>query len=52
MTAHPSTLKNISSLTNKLALKKQIAIIGSTGSIGRQALEVIFEHPDKFKAEV
>ena len=52
MTAHPSTLKNISSLTNKLALKKQIAIIGSTGSIGRQALEVISEHPDKFKAEV
>ncbi len=52
MTAHPSTRKNISSLTNELALKKQIAIIGSTGSIGRQALEVIYEHPDKFKAEV
>ena len=33
-------------------MKKQIAIIGSTGSIGKQALEVIREHPDNFKAEV
>ncbi len=28
---------------------KKIAIIGSTGSIGRQALEVISVHPDKLK---
>lgn len=29
--------------------KKQIAILGSTGSIGTQALEVIAAHPDKFE---
>lgn len=32
--------------------KKKIAILGSTGSIGRQALEVIAEHPEKFEVEV
>ncbi len=32
--------------------KKQIAILGSTGSIGAQALEVINEHSDLFEAEV
>ncbi|MDH5400638.1 MAG: 1-deoxy-D-xylulose-5-phosphate reductoisomerase [Cyclobacteriaceae bacterium] len=31
---------------------KHIAILGSTGSIGTQALEVIATHPDKFRAEV
>jgi 1-deoxy-D-xylulose-5-phosphate reductoisomerase len=31
---------------------KHIAILGSTGSIGTQALEVIKAHPDKFKVEV
>ena len=31
---------------------KKIAIFGSTGSIGSQALEVIKAHPDKFSAEV
>ncbi len=30
-------------------MKKQIAILGSTGSIGTQALEVIREHPDRFE---
>ncbi len=30
--------------------KKNIAILGSTGSIGRQALDVIKQHPDKFRA--
>ena len=29
--------------------KKQIAILGSTGSIGTQALDVIAQHPDKFE---
>ncbi len=33
-------------------LKKHIAILGSTGSIGRQALEVIASHPDFFEVEV
>jgi len=31
---------------------KKICILGSTGSIGTQALEVIEEHPDKFQVEV
>ena len=30
-------------------MKKQIAILGSTGSIGKQTLEVIAEHPDFFE---
>ncbi len=33
-------------------MKKRIAILGSTGSIGTQTLEVIKLHNDKFKAEV
>ncbi len=32
--------------------KKRIAIFGSTGSIGKQALEVIGSHPDLFSVEV
>jgi 1-deoxy-D-xylulose-5-phosphate reductoisomerase len=32
--------------------KKRIAILGSTGSIGTQALDVIRMHSDKFEAEV
>ena len=32
--------------------KKRIAILGSTGSIGTQTLEVIEEHSDKFEVEV
>jgi 1-deoxy-D-xylulose-5-phosphate reductoisomerase len=31
---------------------KRIAILGSTGSIGTQALEIIKEFPDKFQAEI
>ncbi len=31
---------------------KKIALLGSTGSIGTQALEVISAHPDKFQVEV
>ena len=30
-------------------MKRKIAILGSTGSIGRSALEVIAAHPDKFE---
>lgn len=30
-------------------MKKQLAILGSTGSIGTQALEVVAEHPDLFE---
>lgn len=32
--------------------KRHIAILGSTGSIGTQALEVIKAHPDRFAVEV
>jgi len=32
--------------------KKQLAILGSTGSIGTQALEVVAAHPDLFEIEV
>lgn len=32
--------------------KKRIAILGSTGSIGTQTLDVVRAHPDKFIAEV
>ena len=31
---------------------KRLAILGSTGSIGTQALEVVLEHPDLFEVEV
>lgn len=33
-------------------MKKRIAILGSTGSIGTQSLEVLKAHPDKFELEV
>lgn len=33
-------------------IKKNIAILGSTGSIGTQTLSVISEHPDLFQVEV
>lgn len=33
-------------------MKKQIAILGSTGSIGTQALQVIEEHPDQYEAYI
>ncbi|RDC61431.1 1-deoxy-D-xylulose-5-phosphate reductoisomerase [Adhaeribacter pallidiroseus] len=33
-------------------MKKRIAVLGSTGSIGTQALEVIQAHPEAFEVEV
>lgn len=33
-------------------MKRRIAILGSTGSIGTQALEVVKQHPDKLDVEV
>lgn len=33
-------------------MKKHVAILGSTGSIGTQALEVIESHPEQFAVEV
>ena len=37
---------------NAASPTKRIAIFGSTGSIGTQALEVIAANPDKFSADV
>lgn len=34
----------------EIIMKKQICILGSTGSIGTQALQVIEEHSDRFEA--
>lgn len=39
-------------MTSKDFQKKNIAILGSTGSIGTQALEVIEQHPENFQVEV
>lgn len=33
-------------------MKKNLAILGSTGSIGNQALDVVRKHPDLFRVEV
>lgn len=33
-------------------MKKRVAILGSTGSIGTQALEVISDHPEQFEVTV
>ena len=33
-------------------MKKRLAILGSTGSIGQQTLEVVDNNPDKFEVEV
>lgn len=35
-----------------MTVKKSIAILGSTGSIGKQTLEVIQRNPDQFEVEV
>ena len=37
---------------NKKGEKKRVAILGSTGSIGTQAIDVIRQHPDKFEVEL
>jgi len=37
---------------NKNEMKKRIAILGSTGSIGTQSLEVIDQNPELFEVEV
>ena len=35
-----------------IVTKKNIAILGSTGSIGKQAIEIITQYPENFTAEV
>lgn len=39
-------------LSNTMHSKKRIAIFGSTGSIGTQALDVVRSHPDLFEVEI
>ena len=39
-------------MANPRTAPKRIAILGSTGSIGRQTLDVIATHPDHFEVEV
>ena len=48
---HYSHIGLIHSFTNTY-MKKRIAIFGSTGSIGTQALEVIEANPDLFEVEI
>lgn len=38
--------------TKKPETKKRIAVLGSTGSIGTQTLDVVEQHPDCFEVEV
>jgi 1-deoxy-D-xylulose-5-phosphate reductoisomerase len=46
-------LKNIFySKTSKPGMPERIALLGSTGSIGTQALDIISKYPEKFVAEV
>ena len=39
-------------MKNKTVVKRKIALLGSTGSIGTQALQVIEEHPDLYEVYV
>ena len=39
----------ITNITDGVILKKRLAILGSTGSIGRQTLEVVSQFPERFE---
>ena len=39
-------------ISKALERKRRIAILGSTGSIGRQTLDVVRQHPDLFEVEL
>ncbi len=41
--------KVIGNFVNKISMKKKISILGSTGSIGKQALEIVDCMPEKFE---
>lgn len=49
MDAPVTNLKNTEKDMRRAIMKKRIAILGSTGSIGRQALDVIYQHADDFQ---
>ncbi len=45
-----NVLQSSHSREERLSSKKRVAILGSTGSIGTQTLDVIAQHPDKLEA--
>lgn len=51
-TPHSKDQTSFSTREGQRSEPKQIAILGSTGSIGTQALQVIAAHPDRFAARV
>ena len=52
MPERQSTPQNLSAFNMQNDGKKHIAILGSTGSIGCQTLDVISQHPDLFQVEL
>ncbi len=44
--------QSVNKAENNISAPKRVAVLGSTGSIGVQTLEVIAEYPGLFKAEV
>ena len=40
------------SISKEMEKRRRVAILGSTGSIGRQALDVIRQHRDLFEVEL
>jgi 1-deoxy-D-xylulose-5-phosphate reductoisomerase len=51
ITAKPLILNGIY-CSNEFIMQKHLAILGSTGSIGTQALQIISKYPDRFSVEV
>ena len=43
---------SIPHITFHISMAKQIAVLGSTGSIGTQTLDIISRHPDRYRASV
>ncbi len=44
--------QSVNTAENQIVRPKRVAVLGSTGSIGVQTLDVIAEYPGLFKAEV
>ena len=52
MAESPSIRRNTLISRTLENIKRRIAILGSTGSIGRQTLDVVRQHPDLFEVEL
>ena len=52
MAGSPSIRRNTLISRTLENIKRRIAILGSTGSIGRQTLDVVRQHPDLFEVEL